>query len=88
MLKACRSIAAKSSRRLHLLQGVQIQVAYCLKMLGHCRRPEIFREAVQPGLILGLEVDQLLHGVGPAPGLGTACLSGGGSAREAAAARP
>ena len=40
MLKAFRSVAAKSSRRLPLLQGVRIQVADCLKLfrpnlLGH-----------------------------------------------------
>ena len=40
MLKAFGSVAAKSSRWFHLPQGVQIQVADCLKLfhpnfLGH-----------------------------------------------------
>ena len=87
-MKACGSVPAKSSRRLHLLEGVHIQLADGLQLLGHCRRLEVFREAVQPGLIFGLEVYQLLHRVAPAPCLGPACPSGGGSAPEAVVARP
>ena len=73
-LKACGSVAAKSSRRLHLLEGVEIQVADSLKLFCHWRGLEVFREAVQPGLVLGLEIGQLLHGIGPAPGPGPLIL--------------
>ena len=74
MLEAFGSVPAKSSRRLDVLQGVQIQVADSLQLLGHCRRPEVFRKAVQPSLILGLEIGQLLHRVAPAPCLGSPVL--------------
>ena len=45
-----------------------------LQLLGHHRGPEVFREAVEPGLILGLEVNQLLHRVAPALRLGSLVL--------------
>ena len=60
-----------ASRRLHLLQGVRIESADGLKLLGHCSLPSaVFSKAIEPRMILGFDVNQLLHRVAPAPCLG------------------